>query len=37
MSRRIDVFNMPPLATLAPDRGALEVMGTWIDALAAAP
>jgi uncharacterized repeat protein (TIGR03806 family) len=37
MSRRIDVFNMPPLATLAPDRGALEVMGAWIDALAAAP
>ncbi|HEY8503814.1 MAG TPA: PA14 domain-containing protein, partial [Gemmataceae bacterium] len=33
MSRRRDVFNMPPLATHEVDAEACEVIGRWIDSL----
>jgi uncharacterized repeat protein (TIGR03806 family) len=34
MQRRRDVFNMPPLASHAADRDALDAVGRWIDGLA---
>ena len=33
MSRRQDVFNMPPLGSQVSDRAALDVLGRWIDSL----